>query len=122
MKHSLCSGKVGAIAELLVCADLMKQGYQVFRAVSQSSDFDLVAIKNGKTNTIEVRSGTERNTLPAYKRNKKHPDIYALVFHHSQKIRYYDSEHKQLTERGYTISSEHTKPTIPLESLFRTRP
>ena len=53
----LTSGQMGAVSELLVSAELMKLGYEVFRAVSPSSSCDLVCIKNGETFRVEVRTG-----------------------------------------------------------------
>lgn len=47
---------VGAITELITSIDLMKRGYDVFKALSMGT-CDLVAIKNGKCIRIEVKSG-----------------------------------------------------------------
>jgi hypothetical protein len=47
----------GAISELLVSADLIKRGYEVFRALSPQSSCDLVALKSNETLRIEVRTG-----------------------------------------------------------------
>lgn len=48
---------VGVMAELLACADLMKKGFELYRAVSPSSYSDLIAIKDSITYPIEVRTG-----------------------------------------------------------------
>jgi Holliday junction resolvase-like predicted endonuclease len=53
----LSRGNTGAVSELVVCADLLKKGYEVFRSVSPSSSCDLIVLKDGKTLTIEVRTG-----------------------------------------------------------------
>lgn len=58
----VASGTVGAISELLVCADLMKRGYAVFRALSPSCFCDAVAIKGEKIIRVEIRTGY-KNTL-----------------------------------------------------------
>lgn len=57
----LSTGKVGAISELIVCADLLKKGWEVFRTVSQSCSCDLIVIKNKKILRIEVRTGRYRS-------------------------------------------------------------
>lgn len=54
----LPSGTVGAISEILVSADLMKKGWDVYRALSPSSYCDLIAIKNDTILKLEVRTGT----------------------------------------------------------------
>src|SRR4051794_26510128 len=38
---------VGAMQELLVCADLMRRGWHVFRAMSPACPADIVAYKDG---------------------------------------------------------------------------
>lgn len=53
----LPSGTVGAITELFVSAELMKRGYEVYRALSPSCDGDIIAIKNNELHKIEIRSG-----------------------------------------------------------------
>lgn len=53
---NLSRGTIGALAELMACVDLMRNGYEVFRAMSPSSDCDVIAIKDGITHKIEVRS------------------------------------------------------------------
>ena len=55
------TGKVGGAGELLVCADLIYQGYEVFRAVTQAASCDLIRLKDGVLERVEVRSG-RRNT------------------------------------------------------------
>ncbi len=49
-------GKVGAVVELIVSADLLRRGYEVFRALSQSASCDILAMKDGAILRIEVRS------------------------------------------------------------------
>jgi len=55
----LSTGKIGAISELRVCADLLAKGYDIFRAVSPSCPCDLVAFKQGTLKRIEVRTATK---------------------------------------------------------------
>ena len=48
---------VGAISELLASVDLMKKGYEVYRALSPSSSCDIFALKNKISKKFEVRTG-----------------------------------------------------------------
>lgn len=48
---------IGAIGELFACFDLLKKGFQVFRAVSPSSDADIIAEKDNVIYRFEVRTG-----------------------------------------------------------------
>lgn len=56
-ERGISPGTVGAIAEMLVCADLLRRGYDVFRAVSPNSPADLVVLYEHKLYSIEVRTG-----------------------------------------------------------------
>lgn len=47
---------VGAMSEMLVCTDLLKEGYHVFRAVSPACPCDLIALKD-ETVRVEVKTG-----------------------------------------------------------------
>jgi hypothetical protein len=79
----LPSGTTGAIAELAVCADLLRRGYEVFRAVSQNCSCDLAILKDAKLLRVEVKTAY-RNRLTGkliglkdYDQGKH--DIYASV-------------------------------------------
>ena len=54
----LAPATVGAIAELMACVDLMKNGYEVFRAMSPASNCDILGIKDGVVHLYEVRTGS----------------------------------------------------------------
>lgn len=54
MKNLSCGG-VGAVGELLVAADLMLKGYDVFRNLSPNGLADLVALKNDRVWRIQVK-------------------------------------------------------------------
>lgn len=57
--NPLSPANVGAISELLVCANLMRSGFLAFRNVGPNSPFDIVAY-HADTKTIlriEVKSG-----------------------------------------------------------------
>lgn len=57
VNDKISTSSVGAMSELFVCGELLKKGYHVFRSLSPSCFCDLVAIKNGETMCIEVRTG-----------------------------------------------------------------
>lgn len=49
---------IGAYGELVVCADLLKRGFHVFRSISPDSPCDLVVMtRAGRVLRIEVKSG-----------------------------------------------------------------
>lgn len=74
-------GTNGAAAELLVCVDLMRSGYHVYRAVSPATPSDLVAISDEETLRVEVRCATERKdgSLSPVMRQTDECDLYAFV-------------------------------------------
>lgn len=57
----LPTATVGAIAEMAVCADLLRHGYAVFRAISPACYCDILAKKDNSILEIEVRTGFKRH-------------------------------------------------------------
>lgn len=60
-KNDACSSDTskssrGAMGELVVSADLLQLGFEVFRSVSPSSSCDLIAMKNNQLFRVEVKS------------------------------------------------------------------
>lgn len=53
----LPSATVGAVGEMVAAVDLMKRGYEVFRALSAACSSDLIALRDGVPLRIEVRTG-----------------------------------------------------------------
>lgn len=53
----MCPGDVGAAHEMLVCVDLLRKGYQVYRSVSPSASFDLAVFRQGELTAVEVTTG-----------------------------------------------------------------
>lgn len=45
----------GAVSELVVCTELARAGYHVYRAESPSAPFDLVAYRDGQCLRVEVK-------------------------------------------------------------------
>lgn len=52
----------GTISELLVAADLMARGWQVFRPLTAATGHDIIAVRKGTILTIEVRSAHANNS------------------------------------------------------------
>ena len=77
----LSSGKAGAVQELLVCADLLRLGYDVFRSVSPHSSCDIVIVKEGLFLRVEVTTGhLNKNGEIRYPHHKPNNyDIIAIV-------------------------------------------
>lgn len=104
---------LGAANELLVAADLTLRGYAVYRAVSPSAPFDLVAVKGEAILRVEVRASRERSdgTLYPYTKVSDVCDIYAFVA--GQRIEYGDAaDVKARIGRGH-LSSERFVPIHP---------
>lgn len=79
----LSSGTRGAISELVACADLLKDGWHVFRAVSPACPFDLMAVRGHEQQRIEVRTGSRSypDAPLQFSRTKRGEDfdLYAVV-------------------------------------------
>lgn len=71
----------GTICELLTAADLMARGYQVFLPVIASKGHDIIASKDGRLITVEVRAASRRADcgLSFGKKPDCMSDHYALV-------------------------------------------
>jgi len=94
---NLSSGTVGAISELLVCSDLMKKGYSVFRALSASCFCDAIAMKGDETLKVEIRTGyinplTNNLQFPSKLSNdsKNIANCFGIYERNSGKILYLD--------------------------------
>jgi len=74
----IASSTIGAIGEMLVAADLLSKGFEVFRAVSSACSSDLMISKNGKVISVEVRTGRTyiHGILPS--RSDHRADILAI--------------------------------------------
>lgn len=57
----ISSSDVGALNELRVCADLMAQGFYVYRALSPAAPFDLMVLsRSGIVFSVEVKTAYDR--------------------------------------------------------------
>ena len=82
---SLPRGAIGTIGELLVCSDLLKRGFEVFRSVNWHSSCDLLITKDGQILRMEVKTARRLSngqvTFPVSNVKKKLADHFALVVH-----------------------------------------
>jgi hypothetical protein len=92
---SLSTGTAGALSELIVSADLLARGYEVFRALSPSCSCDLIIFRDGRQHRVEVRTGSltlsGSRSFPFSERDKGRSDIAAVVYCRHEII-YYDSK------------------------------
>jgi hypothetical protein len=75
---------VGGFSEMIVCADLLKRGFYVFRSITPNAPYDVIAIKNNDIKKIEIRTalkGVRGNCRIGKKINHKEnpPDNFAGV-------------------------------------------
>jgi len=62
---ALGKGDIGTITELLVCADLVRMGHDIYRAVNHSSPADLIVFANGRAYRVEVKSAQMKGNCVA---------------------------------------------------------
>lgn len=93
-RFEIPSGTVGVLSEYLASIDLMKKGYEVYRAMSPASSSDLILKKNNKFISIEVRTGklkinNEKNDVKLhYPKHHMRSDHFAIVIPEKNKIIY----------------------------------
>lgn len=75
----LAPATTGALAELLISADLLKRGYEVFRALSPSCSCDLMVLKDGKTIRVEVKTAYRNKISGNIMRSPVKPGAFDLV-------------------------------------------
>jgi hypothetical protein len=76
----LSTGTIGSIGELRVCADLLRRGFNTFRAVSTNCWTDLVVEISSKFQSLEVKTGhrTISGSL-SFPRPRAKTNILAIV-------------------------------------------
>jgi len=74
VSHSpgVSSGTCGAIAELIVAAHLLRNGWEVFRNIAPNGPADLMVRKNGITLDIDVTSGVRNKNDKVYHSKQAH--------------------------------------------------
>lgn len=80
------SSTVGAVAELIVAADLLSRGFEVFSAVSPAASCDLAYLRPDGLRRIQVRTGNRRSVdgRVLFCRTDKdlgRQELYAVVLH-----------------------------------------
>lgn len=83
-KKDLPPSTIGSIHEIIICADLMTNGYYVFRSMSPNSPCDIIAMRNGITYKIEVTTGymLGNGKFSFVEKGKNYDyDIIAIVSH-----------------------------------------
>ena len=75
------NSKHGAACELIVCADLIRKGYEVFRNVCGTGAADVIAVKDSRIIGIEVRQSKHlsKNGSPTGHSKKLRTDVLAAV-------------------------------------------
>lgn len=104
-RNSIVSGStVGAISEIVVCADLLEKGFSVFRSLSPSCFCDVIAVKDNKLHKIEVRTAYKNPisgnlTFPTKlsKSGNNKVSCYALYERNENKIYYLSLDKKEYT-------------------------
>jgi len=82
-------GTVGAISEIIVATDLMKKGFDVYRAMSPHAFADIIVLKDGVMIQIEVRTGIKlKNNKIAYPKLNIHNKSVAVVVYPDNGIYY----------------------------------
>jgi len=84
----ITTGTVGAISELIVATELMKNGYEIYRAISPSSSCDLLGLKGGKLYSFEVRTGyhNKKKDKVSYSKARIKANYVAVVVFDSEKV------------------------------------
>jgi hypothetical protein len=72
-------GARGAIGELLICADLLARGYEVFRAVSQSCSCDLIAMRESVLLRVEEVKTVSLNVDGTPHKSSADPSKYDVL-------------------------------------------
>ena len=80
-RYGITATTVGAAHELLVAADLMKHGFDVFRSMSPNADCDLAILDGHTLYRVEVKTGYRARTGHLYHTPPRHRrfDLLAIV-------------------------------------------
>ena len=83
--YSLPKGTTGKLNELIVSADLLKRGYEVFMALSPHASCDMAILKGGELFRVEVKTAYKSKSgkaqFPVKLSQRGSHDILALVFY-----------------------------------------
>ncbi len=94
----LNNGQIGAMNELLVCTELIRKGFDVFRSVCPTCFCDVIAIKKNKILRVEIRTGSKNEStgtlmFPTKEKHRDKIDLFAIVV--GKKIYYLDNEYEK---------------------------
>ncbi len=92
----------GAIGELVVAADLLNRGYEIFKPFSSGATCDLLFVHEGKAIKVEVKSCTGTIRRVHVGRNLGKFDILAVV---DRDMRVHYLPHTSLTSEYVSIAS-----------------
>jgi Holliday junction resolvase len=97
-KTILPSGTTGAMSELMISADLMKHGYDVFRALSPSCYCDIIATRSDGSLRIEVRTGyrNQSGKVGFPKNTNGDIDAFAVYIREDNSIHYFNTDVQQI--------------------------
>lgn len=75
---------LGPVAELIVAADMLRRGYEVFRPISHAASCDIIAIKGRVVIRLEVKSSAIRRGkfTCSFLHNARKFDMAAIVADH----------------------------------------
>ena len=100
---TITAGTVGAISEMLVCADLMSKGYAVFRALSPACFCDAIATKGDKILKVEIRTaymnqftGKLSYPIKLHGDEKNKADCYGLYERSKKEVLFRDINGKEI--------------------------
>jgi Holliday junction resolvase-like predicted endonuclease len=105
-------GSVGACAEMVVCVDLLRRGYDIFRSVSPNSECDLIITYRGRICRVEVKSARIRRGRTEFSQqrlNKTKFDMLALVFLRENEIYYQPSPAAFFADLDVNPQGDHVR-------------
>lgn len=102
----------GVLAELLVCADLLNKGWEIFRPISATATCDLIAVKGSAAVRVEVKKARldgspHRRLLTSIKRNIAKFDLAAFVLADTGEIYYFEHDFLLTNPRPPANSENH---------------
>lgn len=90
--HTLPKGTIGAISELIISTDLLRRGFEVFRALSPNCSCDLAILHKSKLIRVEVRTASRSSngklTFSFHEGEGHRHDLLALVADNGSTIEY----------------------------------
>lgn len=107
--QGLSTGEVGAIAELMVGADLLTRGYEVFRSVSPNCSCDLIAVDGEDMFKVEVRTG-HRGMTDKITYNSENRAHIVAVYVPSERIVVYYPDLPFAPNRAAKLAENSTTP------------